>query len=115
MISAIKTGRDKNVNLSEIINKIDEEENTVLTSSSEMDENKIKESFEAQKKETKKIASNIQDTFLTYIVKAFSFTFKVSAIILLPGVLFALFSDKKGNAYIKNKQFSQNTNNASVN
>ncbi|WP_160691880.1 MFS transporter [Clostridium sp. C2-6-12] len=115
IISAIKTGTNKNVNLSEIINKIDEEENVMLVSSPEKDENKIKESFEAQKKETKKIASNIQDTFLTYIVKAFSFTFKVSAIILLPGIIFALFSDKKRNAEIKNKQFAQNTNNASVN
>ena len=70
-----------------------------------MDEDKNKESFEAQKKETKKIVPNIQDTFLTYTVKAFSFTFKVSAIILLPGILFALFSDKKRNSYIKNKQF----------
>jgi multidrug resistance protein len=95
MISAIKTDSNKNVNLLEIINKIDEEEHAVLVSSPEMDQNKIKESFETQKKETKKIASNIQDTFLTYIVKAFSFTFKVSAVILLPGIIFALFSDKK--------------------
>jgi EmrB/QacA subfamily drug resistance transporter len=115
MISVIKTSSDKNVNLSEIINKIDEEENAAFTSSSEMDKNKIKENFEAQKIETKKIASNIQDIFLTYIVKAFSFTFKVSAVILLPGILFALFSDKKRNAHMKSKQFVQNTNNASVN
>lgn len=114
MISDIKTGSNKNVNLLEIINKIDEEENAVLVSSPEMDQNKIKESFEAQKEETKKITSNIQDTFLTYIVKAFSFTFKVSAVILLPGIIFALFSDKKRNAEVKNKQFAQNINNASV-
>lgn len=114
MISDIETGSNKNVNLIEIINKIDEEENAVLVSSPEMDQNKIKESFEAQKEETKKIASNIQDTFLTYIVKAFSFTFKVSAVILLPGIIFALFSDKKRNAEVKNKQFAQNINNASV-
>lgn len=114
MISAIKTGSNKNVNLLEIINKIDEEENAVLVSSSKMDQNKIKESFEAQKIETRKIASNIQDTFLTYIVKAFSFTFKVSAVILLPGILFALFSDKKRTAYMKNTQFAQNTNNVSA-
>jgi drug resistance transporter, EmrB/QacA subfamily len=114
MISDIKTGRNKNVNLLEIINKIDEEENAVLVSSPEMDQNKIKESFEAQKEETKKIASNIQDTFLTYIVKAFSFTFKVSAVILLPGIIFALFSDKKRSSEVKNKQFAQNINNVSV-
>jgi EmrB/QacA subfamily drug resistance transporter len=114
MISAIKTDSNKNVNLLEIINKIDEEENAVLVSSPEMDQNKIKESFETQKKETKKIASNIQDTFLTYIVKAFSFTFKVSAVILLPGIIFALFSDKKRTAYVKNTQFAKNTNNTSA-
>jgi EmrB/QacA subfamily drug resistance transporter len=114
MISAIKTDSNKNVNLLEIINKIDEEEHAVLVSSPEMDQNKIKESFETQKKETKKIASNIQDTFLTYIVKAFSFTFKVSAVILLPGIIFALFSDKKRTAYVKNTQFAKNTNNTSA-
>jgi EmrB/QacA subfamily drug resistance transporter len=72
----------------------DAKDSVVLASSPVMAENKIKESFETQKKETKRIVPNIQDTFLTYTVKAFSFTFKMSAIILLPGILFALFSDK---------------------
>jgi EmrB/QacA subfamily drug resistance transporter len=94
MISSIKAGSDKNVSLSEILKTIDKKETAVLASSPAMAKNKIKESFEAQKKETKKIVPNIQDTFLTYTVKAFSFTFKMSAIILLPGILFALFSDK---------------------
>ncbi|MBU3186848.1 MFS transporter [Clostridium estertheticum] len=95
MISSIKTGSDKSVSLSAILNTIDKKETAVLAFSSAMTENKIKESFEAQKKETKKIVPVIQDTFLTYTVKAFSFTFKMSAVILLPGILFALFSDKK--------------------
>ena len=115
MISSIKAGSDKSVSLSEILNTIDKKETAVLASSPAMAENKIKESFEAQKKETKKIVPNIQDTFLTYTVKAFSFTFKMSSVILLPGILFALFSDKKRNPDIKNKQFVENTNNASVN
>jgi EmrB/QacA subfamily drug resistance transporter len=115
MISSMKAGSDKIVSLSEILNIIDEKENTVLASSPAMDENKIKESFEAQKKEIKKIVPTIQDTFLTNTVKAFSFTFKISSVILLPGILFALFSDKKRNTDIKNKQFVKNTNNASVN
>jgi fucose permease len=94
MISSIKAGSDKNVSLSEILKKIDKKETAVIATSPVMAENKIKESFETQKKETKRIVPNIQDTFLTYTVKAFSFTFKMSAIILLPGILFALFSDK---------------------
>ncbi|WP_271809760.1 MFS transporter [Clostridium beijerinckii] len=112
MITSIKTGINKNVSLSEILNTIAEKEATVLTSAQAMDEDKIKESFENQKKETKKIVSNIQDTFLTYTVKAFSFTFKVSAIILLPGILFALFSDKKRSRDMKNKRLVENINNA---
>ncbi|NNU78203.1 MFS transporter [Clostridium estertheticum] len=104
MISSIKTGSDKSVSLSAILNTIDKKETAVLAFSSAMTENKIKESFEAQKKETKKIVPVIQDTFLTYTVKAFSFTFKLSAVILLPGILFALFSDKKRYPNIKNKQ-----------
>ena len=112
MISSMKAGNGKSVNISEILNIIDEKETAVLASSPAMDENKIKESFEAQKKEIKKIVPNIQDTFLTNTVKSFSFTFKISAVILLPGILFALFSDKKRNPDIKIKQFVENTNNA---
>ncbi|WP_341274204.1 MFS transporter [Clostridium saccharobutylicum] len=44
-------------------------------------------------------------------VKAFSFTFKVSAVILLPGILFALFSDKKRSHDMKNKRFVENIDN----
>lgn len=115
MITTIKTSSNKNVNILEVINKIDEEETSVLASSPEKEQNKIKDSFEAQKKETKKIVSNIQDIFLTYIVKAFSFTFKVSAVILLPGILFALFSDKKRNVEMENKKYANKTKNVSVN
>lgn len=109
MISSIKAGSNKSVNLSKILNTIDKKETAVLASSPAMAEDKIKESFEAQKKEAQKIVPNIQDTFLTYTVKSFSFTFKVSAVILLPGILFALFSDKKRNAGIKNNSFVKGT------
>ncbi|AGX44405.1 MFS transporter [Clostridium saccharobutylicum] len=112
MISSIKAGSNKNASLSEILNTIDEKETAVLASSPAMDENKIKESFEAQKKEIQKIVPNIQDTFLTHTVKSFSFTFKVSAAILLPGILFALFSDKKRSSEIENNSFVKNTSNA---
>lgn len=112
MISSIKAGSNKNVSLSETLNTIDEKEAAVLTYTQAMDEDKIKEIFETQKKETKEIIPNIQDTFLTYTVKAFSFTFKVSAIILLPGILFALFSDKKRSRDMKNKRLVENINNA---
>ncbi|GKX65216.1 MFS transporter [Inconstantimicrobium mannanitabidum] len=101
MISSIKAGSNKKVNLSEIINVIDKKEATVLASSPATAKNKIKENFEAQKKETKKIMPSIQDTFLTYTVKAFSFTFKISSAILLPGIVFALFSDKRRTSQIK--------------
>lgn len=81
----------------------------MLASSPSIAKNIIKESFEAQKKETQKIVPNIQNIFLTYTVKAFSFTFKMVAVILLPGILFAFFSDKK------NTQFVENKNNTSAN
>lgn len=112
MISSIKAGSNKKVSLSEILNIIDEKETSVLALSPAIDQNKIKESFEAQKKEIQEIVPNIQDTFLTYTVKSFSFTFKVSAAILLPGILFALFSDKKRNHSIENKSFAKNPSNA---
>lgn len=114
MISSIKAGSNKSVSLSKILNTIDKKEIDVLASSPAMAQNKIKKSFEAQKKETKKIVPNIQDTFLTYTVKAFSFTFKMSSVILLPGIFFALFSDKKRNNNVKNNHFVENANNASV-
>lgn len=114
MISFIKAGSAKNISVSEILNIIDKKETTVLTSSPAIARNKIKESFEAQRKEIKKIVPNIQDTFLTYTVKAFSFTFKVSAVILLPGILFASFSDKKRKTELKNEQFAKSTDNASA-
>jgi hypothetical protein len=114
MISSIKAGNTKKASLSKILTTIDKKETAVLKSSPAMAQNKIKESFERQKKETEKIVPIIQDTFLTYTVKAFSFTFKMGSVILLPGILFALFSDKKKNTDIKNKQFVENTNKASA-
>lgn len=95
ILSSIKKGTNKNFSLSEILSSIDEKEFAVLTSSPAIDENKIKENFESQKKEINKIIPHLQNTFLTYSVKAFSFTFRMSALILLPGILFALFSDKR--------------------
>ncbi len=115
MITSIKASSDQNVSLPQILYTIDKKETAVLASSPAIAKNKIKESFESQKRETKKIVPNIQDTFLTYTVKAFSFTFKMSSVILLPGILFALFSDKKRTPYIKNNQFAHNSNNASIN
>ncbi|WP_373897833.1 MFS transporter [Haloimpatiens sp. FM7315] len=112
MISSIKSGSNKNVNISEILSTIDKKGTAVLASSPAMAQDKIKESFEAQKKEAKKIIPNIQDTFLTYTVKSFSFTFKVSAVILLPGILFALFSDKKRTPGKENNSFVKGTSNA---
>ncbi|MDD3225636.1 MAG: MFS transporter [Clostridium sp.] len=115
MISSIKASNSKEVSLSKTLNTIDKKETAVLASSPAIAKNKIRKSFEVQKKETKKMVPTIQDTFLTYTVKAFSFTFKVSSIILLPGILFAFFSDKKRNPHIKNKQFVEDINNASAN
>ncbi|WP_234124489.1 MFS transporter [Clostridium hydrogenum] len=95
MIASIKSASGKNINLSEILNRIDKKETEAIATSPEMAKNKIKESFDAQKKEIKKIVPTIQDTFLTHAVKAFSVTFEAGAIILLPGIFLALFSDKK--------------------
>lgn len=97
MLASIKAGNNKSANLSEILNTMDKKETAMLVASPGMAKNKIKESFEAQKEEIKKVVPEIQDTFLTYTVKAFSFTFKMSSAILLPGIIFAFFSDKKRN------------------
>lgn len=95
MISSIKAGNAQKASLSKILNTIDKKESIVLKSSTAMAQNRIKKSFENQKKETKKIVPTIEDTFLSNTSKAFSFTFKMGSLILLPGILFALFSDKK--------------------
>lgn len=114
MISSIKSGNSKKVSLSKTLSTIDKKEAAVLKSSPEAAKNKIRESFKRQKKETQKIVPTIEDTFLSHSVKAFSFTFKVGSIILVPGILFALFSDKKRDPYAKNKQFAENRDNVSV-
>lgn len=95
MISSIKVSSEQTVSLLKILNTIDKKETSVLASSPSMYKDKIKAGFETQKKEIKKVVPTIQHVFLSYTVKAFSFTFEAGAIILFPGVLFALFSDKR--------------------
>ncbi len=94
MILSIKTGT-KAVSISKTLSIIDKKEAKVLALSPAAARDKIRDNFKNQKKETKKIVPEIKDTFLTYTVKAFSFTFKAGSIILLPGIFIALFTDKK--------------------
>ena len=99
MITSLKSSKSKNsssgsnTNLNTVLKNIDAAEVQVLNSSPAIAHEKIKASFESQKKETKQIWPKIQDTFITHSVNAFSFTFKCSCLILIPGIFFAFFSD----------------------
>lgn len=95
MTKSIKSGNGHTKTLSGVLENIDKEEALVLKSAPPIAQNKIKLSFDAEKKETNKIWPEIQDTFNSYTVNAFSFTFKCGSLVLIPGILFAFFSDKK--------------------
>lgn len=103
MITSLKANKSQNssnssssgTNLNSVLKNIDTAEDQALKSAPPMVQDKIKASFESQKKETKKVWPKIQDTFTDHSVDAFSFTFKCSALILIPGIFFAFFSDTK--------------------
>jgi len=94
MVASLKSNDSKSTTLSDVLKKIDASEELALKNSPPILQDKIKQSFTAQKTETKKIWPVIQEKFKTHTVNAFSFTFKCSSVILLPGIFFALFSDK---------------------
>lgn len=104
MIISLKSGSGKTTSLSDTLKTIDKKEALVLKSSPVLAQDKIKHSFNTQKKETEKIWPVIQDTFKSYTVNAFSFTFKCGSLVLLPGIFFAFFSDKTKKSKTCNKQ-----------
>ena len=95
MIASIKSGNGKSKKLSDTLKTIDKEEAITLKTAPPKFQDNIKYSFDAQKKETEKVWPVIQGSFKTYTVNAFSFTFKWGAMLLIPGIFFAFFSDKK--------------------
>ncbi len=94
MVSSLKSSESKSTNLSDVLKKIDASEELALKTDPPIMQDRIKQSFATQKTETKKIWPIIQEKFKTHTVNSFSFTFKCSSLILLPGIFFALFSDK---------------------
>lgn len=103
MIISLKSGSGKTKSLPDILKTIDNQEALTLSTAPALAQNKIKLSFDTQKKETEKIWPLIQDTFKSYTVNAFSFTFKCGALILIPGILFAFFSDKSKKSSLDTK------------
>lgn len=95
MIVSLKTSSEKSKTLSDTLKEIDKKEALTLKAVPLMLQSKVKFSFDKQKKETKKIFPTIQNSFKIYTVKAFSFTFKCGCLFLIPGILFAFFSDKE--------------------
>ncbi|MDP4183377.1 MAG: MFS transporter [Bacillota bacterium] len=103
LLSQIKNttvSRDsKRATLDQIIANIDLQEKSALSKATLAKApapqiNKIRTSFESQKSETRKVYPTIETSFKSGITKAFSNTFKISSLILLIGILFALFSDR---------------------
>lgn len=94
LITSLKSGSGKDTNLSDILENIDAKENMVLKSADAKNQDNIKHSFELQKNETQRIWPLIQDIFKSHTVNTFSFTFKCAALILLPGIFFAFYSDE---------------------
>ncbi|OPJ58316.1 MFS transporter [Clostridium oryzae] len=96
MINSLKQGNgSKFSDVSSILKTIAVKEKATLKAAPIRAKAEIKHNFAVQRKETKKLYPLIQDTFKTYTVHAFSFTFKCASLILLPGILFAFFSDTK--------------------
>ena len=95
MLTSFKSKKSQTKTLSQALTAINVKEAVVLKSVPAVQRGIIKHSFDAQKKETKKIWPVIQNTFTTHTVNTFSFTFKCGALILLPGIFFAFFSSKK--------------------
>ncbi|AJA47201.1 tetracenomycin C resistance and export protein [Clostridium pasteurianum DSM 525 = ATCC 6013] len=82
-------------NIDDIIKEINFKENETLKTVPQAMQDKVKQGFEIQKKETKIIFTHIETKFTDHTVAAFSSTFKYGFFILIPGIFFAFFSDKK--------------------
>ncbi|MDF2504431.1 DHA2 family efflux MFS transporter permease subunit [Clostridium sp.] len=82
-------------NVDDILKQIDTKEKETLKAAPPAMQNKIQQGFEAQKKETKVLFSAVETKFTDHTVVAFSTTFKYGFFILIPGIFFAYFSDRK--------------------
>lgn len=80
--------------LEDILSKIDNAEKTALSHIPLKAQSQVKDAFQRQKDETKRVWPQISDAFTSGVVAAFSRSFKIGSVILLLGVLLAIFSDR---------------------
>lgn len=85
----------KSLSAEQILQMIDLQEKETLSKLPEDSKAAAKSQFEAQKKAVSQLIPSITAQFKESATRAFSKTFKTSSAILLIGILFALFSDKK--------------------
>jgi hypothetical protein len=81
--------------LDESLAEVDRKRVEVLDSVPPFMAKKMAKTFEEQKQEIRKIHPKLQKIFKNKICDAFAATFKINAFILIIGVFFALFSDRK--------------------
>ncbi len=79
--------------LSEIISKMDTEEEKILKNESPIAQFVTKAYFDKQKDEMKKIWPEMSDIFKTHAISSFGATFKFLAVLIIIGAVFAFFSD----------------------
>jgi hypothetical protein len=79
--------------LEETLGEVDIKKREVLESVPEFMKKKMAVVFEQQKVELRRIHPILQQTFKRRICDAFAATFKINSLILLLGVLFALFCE----------------------
>lgn len=89
---------DGNVDIpdaAEFISKMDEQEALVLAKTPEYGKNQVRAAFKVQKDELLKLWDNIQLEIKKGMADAFDRTFRYGGIMMLLGVIFAFFSDKR--------------------
>lgn len=85
----------KMLTLSSITASIQNQESGIVDQAQATAIQSVKFKFSIQKKEIIRIYPEIKNTFTNAIADAFSHTFKVGSLIMLLGVVFAAFSDKR--------------------
>jgi hypothetical protein len=95
-LSAVEFSQShKLATLDETLAEVDRKKVEVLDSVPPFMAKKMAKTFEEQKQEIRKLHPRLQAIFKNKICDAFAATFKINAFILILGVFFALFSDKK--------------------
>lgn len=97
-IKNIKVSRNSEIpKVDEFISKIDEQEKLVLAKVPANQKSPIQASFKIQKNELLKLWSKMEVEIKNGMASAFDRTFKYGSIMLILGIIFALFSDRKRN------------------